>query len=68
VAQDLCDAFDRKAGKEVGTSRKLITFVDDRPGHDQRYAIDPSLLEDHLGWQTQTPWQKGLDKTLEAYL
>ena len=68
VAQDLCDAFDRKAGKEVGTSRKLITFVDDRPGHDQRYAIDPSLLEDHLGWQAQTPWQEGLDKTLEAYL
>ena len=68
VAQDLCDTFDSKAGKEVGTSRKLITFVDDRPGHDQRYAIDPSLLEDHLGWQAQTPWQEGLDKTLEAYL
>ena len=68
VAQDLCDAFDRKTGKEVGASRKLITFVDDRPGHDQRYAIDPSLLEDHLGWQAQTPWQEGLDKTLEAYL
>ena len=68
LAQDLCDAYDRKTGKEVGTARKLITFVEDRPGHDHRYAIDPSLLENHLGWQAQTPWEEGLEKTLEAYL
>ena len=68
VAQSVCDAYDRKMGQPAGTARKLITFVEDRPGHDHRYAIDPSLLEDRLGWQTQTPWEAGLETTLNWYL
>jgi dTDP-glucose 4,6-dehydratase len=45
----------------------LICFVKDRPGHDRRYAIDPSLLESELGWRPQETWETGLRKTIEWY-
>ena len=51
----------------VGKPRSLIRFVPDRPGHDRRYAIDPSLIESELGWQPRETWETGLQKTIEWY-
>ena len=48
--------------------RSLIRFVKDRPGHDRRYAIDPSLAETELGWKPAETWESGLRKTIEWYL
>ncbi len=51
----------------VGKPRNLIRFVKDRPGHDRRYAIDPSLIESELGWRPRETWESGLQKTVEWY-
>lgn len=51
----------------VGKPRSLIRFVKDRPGHDRRYAIDPSLIESELGWQPRETWETGLQKTIQWY-
>ena len=51
----------------IGKPRSLIRFVKDRPGHDRRYAIDPSLIESELGWRPRETWQSGLQKTLDWY-
>lgn len=48
-------------------SQSLLTFVTDRPGHDRRYAIDPSLAEQELGWQPRETWESGLAKTIAWY-
>jgi dTDP-glucose 4,6-dehydratase len=53
--------------KELGISESLITFVKDRPGHDRRYAIDPSKLQKELGWKSQTDFQGGLRETIRWY-
>ncbi len=45
----------------------LLQFVKDRPGHDRRYAIDPSLIESDLGWRPRETWESGLQKTIEWY-
>jgi dTDP-glucose 4,6-dehydratase len=68
VAKALCLAYDRKLGRNLGAAEKLITFVTDRPGHDFRYAIDPSKLESTLGWYPKTNWAEGIEKTINAYL
>ena len=68
VAKALCLAYDRKLSRNLGTAEKLITFVTDRPGHDFRYAIDPSKLESTLGWYPKTNWAEGIEKTINAYL
>ncbi len=52
----------------LGKSRDLITFVKDRPGHDQRYAIDSSLMKQELGWQPSVDFAAGLDQTVDWYL
>ncbi len=51
----------------LGKSRSLIRFVKDRPGHDRRYAIDPSLVESELGWRPRETWETGLRKTIQWY-
>jgi dTDP-glucose 4,6-dehydratase len=48
--------------------RRLITFVTDRPGHDQRYAIDASRLRDQLGWTPAKTFESGLEETVQWYL
>jgi dTDP-glucose 4,6-dehydratase len=48
--------------------RDLITFVKDRPGHDFRYAIDCTKLENELGWKPQETFQTGIRKTIQWYL
>ena len=52
----------------LGKPRTLIKFVKDRPGHDRRYAIDPSKIEEELGWQPVETWDSGLQKTIDWYL
>ena len=60
--------MDRKLGRTLGQSRKLITFVKDRAGHDKRYAIDASKIKDELGWQPSLQFEEGLEKTVDWYL
>ncbi len=47
--------------------RSLIRYVKDRPGHDRRYAIDPSMIESELGWRPRETWESGLQKTIQWY-
>jgi dTDP-glucose 4,6-dehydratase len=51
----------------LGKPQSLIRYVKDRPGHDRRYAIDPSLIESELGWRPSETWESGLQKTIEWY-
>ncbi len=53
---------------ELGKPESLITFVTDRKGHDQRYAIDPAKIRRELGWTPETGFQDGLRKTIRWYL
>jgi dTDP-glucose 4,6-dehydratase len=53
--------------KSLGKPESLIRFVKDRPGHDRRYAIDPTLVETELGWRPRETWESGLQKTIEWY-
>ncbi len=64
----LCDKMDIKMKYKTGTSRKLISFVKDRPGHDFRYAIDASKIKKNLGWQPSITFEVGLDMTIDWYL
>jgi dTDP-glucose 4,6-dehydratase len=64
----LCDQMDEKLGKEKGTSQKLITFVKDRAGHDLRYAIDASKIENELDWVPSVTFDEGLAQTIDWYL
>jgi len=64
----MCEIMDQKMEREAGTSAKLITYVKDRAGHDQRYAIDASKLKDDLGWEPSLQFEEGLEKTIDWYL
>lgn len=64
----LCDLVDRHLERPEGTSRKLLTFVKDRAGHDQRYAIDAGKISRDLEWQPQTDFTIGLNLTIRWYL
>ena len=54
--------------KALGKNEDLITFVKDRPGHDRRYAIDPTKIHNELCWLPQTKFEDGIAKTIEWYL
>lgn len=54
--------------KELGKPESLITFVEDRKGHDRRYAIDPTFIHDELGWLPETKFEDGIKKTIKWYL
>ena len=54
--------------RELGKSEDLIEFVTDRPGHDRRYAIDPTKIHNELGWLPATKFDDGIKKTIEWYL
>lgn len=64
----LCEIMDKKLGRTKGTSEKLITFVKDRAGHDLRYAIDCSKIENELQWKPKYNFEEGLEKTVDWYL
>jgi dTDP-glucose 4,6-dehydratase len=54
--------------KELGKPESLITHVDDRKGHDMRYAIDPTKIHNELGWLPETKFEDGIKKTIQWYL
>ena len=64
----LCRIMDQKLNKSPGSCAGHITFIKDRPGHDKRYAIDASKIEDELGWVPKHTFEEGLEKTIEWYL
>ncbi|MEM9018309.1 MAG: dTDP-glucose 4,6-dehydratase [Verrucomicrobiota bacterium] len=72
VVEEICSLLEELAAdrKPEGVShyRDLITFVKDRPGHDQRYAIDASKIEEDLGWKPCETFESGLKKTVSWYL
>jgi dTDP-glucose 4,6-dehydratase len=67
VVAAICDHLDEIAPAAKGPRRRLISFVTDRPGHDRRYAIDPSKIENELGWRTTESFESGLRKTVRWY-
>ena len=64
----LCDIVDSHLGRTLGTSRELLTFVNDRAGHDRRYAIDSSKAQTELGWKPSRSFEKDLKSTVDWYL
>ena len=64
----LCRLMDEAMERPSGTSAQLITFVNDRSGHDLRYAIDASKLANELGWKPSLQFEEGLKKTVKWYL
>ena len=68
VVAKICDLLDRIDPRPDGRKRRsLISFVRDRPGHDRRYAIDPSRIERELGWRAQIGFDEGLLATIDWY-
>ena len=67
VVQTICDILQDAAPKEA-SYRDQITYVQDRPGHDRRYAIDASKIEEELGWKPRETFETGLRKTVQWYL
>ncbi|MFD1508061.1 dTDP-glucose 4,6-dehydratase [Lacimonas salitolerans] len=68
LVQTLCAILDDKRPKQGGSYADQITFVTDRPGHDARYAIDPSRIREELGWRPSVTVEEGLARTVQWYL
>lgn len=68
LVRHLCQLMDTKLGRTEGESEELITFVKDRAGHDMRYAIDATKLENEIGWKPSVTFEEGLEKTVDWYL
>ncbi len=68
LVHKLCDIMDELLGRVAGTSRQLITYVKDRPGHDRRYAIDASKIRETLGWEPTIQFEEGFRQTAQWYL
>jgi dTDP-glucose 4,6-dehydratase len=67
IVDTICTILDEKVPKNT-SYKDLITFVQDRAGHDRRYAIDATKLEDTLGWKADEDFDSGIVKTIEWYL
>jgi dTDP-glucose 4,6-dehydratase len=68
VVHTLCDILDQLDPKAHGSYREQITYVQDRPGHDRRYAIDARKLERELGWKPAETFESGIRKTVQWFL
>jgi len=68
IVQLICDTIDEFKPDLGGNSRKLITFVKDRPGHDRRYAIDATKIQHELGWTPAHKFEQGIRETIRWYL
>jgi dTDP-glucose 4,6-dehydratase len=68
IVELICDLIDEMQPQLGGNSRKLITFVKDRPGHDRRYAIDAAKIEKELGWTPAHKFEQGIRETVRWYL
>ena len=68
IAKILIKKIDQKLERKPEESIKLIKYVDDRLGHDKRYAIDSSKIKNELGWEPKYTFDKGIDKTIDWYI
>lgn len=68
LVKTLCAILDKKRPKPSGSYADQITFVTDRPGHDARYAIDPTRIRTELGWRPSVTVEEGLARTVDWYL
>ncbi|MBF02736.1 MAG: dTDP-glucose 4,6-dehydratase [Flavobacterium sp.] len=68
IADKICSILDQIKPKKNGSYKEQITFVKDRPGHDLRYAIDASKIENELGWKADENFDTGIVKTIEWYI
>jgi dTDP-glucose 4,6-dehydratase len=68
IVELICDLIDEMNPALGGNSRKLITFVKDRPGHDRRYAIDATKIKNELGWLPAHKFEQGIRETVRWYL
>ncbi len=68
IVERICALVDELAPQFGGATRKLITFVKDRPGHDRRYAIDATKMKNELGWKPAHDFEQGLRETVRWYL
>ena len=68
IVKIICDIMDELKPSKNGSYRNLITFVDDRSGHDKRYAVDSTKLQNILKWKPRESFQSGIKKTIEWYL
>jgi dTDP-glucose 4,6-dehydratase len=68
IVELICDLIDELKPDLGGSSRKLISFVKDRPGHDRRYAIDATKMKQELGWKPAYTFEKGIRETIQWYL
>lgn len=68
LVKTLCEILDQKRPKTTGSYADQITYVTDRPGHDARYAIDPTRIREELGWRPSVTVEEGLERTVDWYL
>lgn len=68
IANKICELLDEMKPKANASYKDLITYVEDRAGHDRRYAIDATKLENELGWKADENFESGIIKTIEWYL
>ncbi len=68
VVHSICDLLDRLEPSARGSRHRLISFVEDRPGHDRRHGIDAAKIEKELGWRAEQTFETGLAKTVHWYL
>lgn len=68
VVDTLCTLLDELRPRQQGSYKDLLTFVKDRPGHDQRYAIDATRMDRDLGWTPEETFETGMKRTVQWYL
>ena len=68
IVKIICDIMDELKPSKNGSYRDLITFVDDRPGHDKRYSINSKSIQKELNWQPKYSFDEGISKTILWYL
>mgnify|MGYP000548108111 CR=1 FL=1 len=68
IAHTICEILDMKKPKSEGSYKEQITFVTDRAGHDFRYAIDATKIEEELDWKAEENFESGIRKTINWYI
>ncbi|MBC9795058.1 dTDP-glucose 4,6-dehydratase [Sinomicrobium weinanense] len=68
IARTICDILDEVCPGHSGSYKEQVTYVEDRAGHDRRYAIDAAKIENRLGWRAKENFESGIRKTVEWYV
>lgn len=68
IATKICELLDKLSPKLTGSYHDQISYIEDRAGHDKRYAIDATKIENELGWMADENFETGILKTIEWYL